>query len=256
MKYVETHAHLSLSQFDEDRDQVIKKAQRVGVDKIVEVGVNIQSSADAVELAKKHEHIFATCGIHPNDGEGDLKDDGWEEKLTALAIQPKVVGIGECGLDYHHKSTDKKAQQILLVKQLELADQLDLPVVIHCRDAWNDLFPILDSFPESRGVFHCWSAGMKEAEIAINYNFLFGFGGLVTYDGTEQVVEVVQALPIWRIVLETDSPFMSPEMLRGKRNEPANLVYIAQKISQLREMKTEDLVRASFRNAKRLFSLP
>ena len=256
MKFVETHAHLSLDQFDDDRDRVIKRARRAGVDKIVEVGINIDSSAQALELAKKHEHIFATCGIHPNNGQKDLEDNEWEEKLAALAVQPKVVAIGECGLDYYRQGTDKKDQQVLLVKQLELANELDMPVVIHCRNAWQDLFAILTTFPETRGIFHCWSGSYREAETAVNYNFLFGFGGLLTYENTENIAEVAQALPVWRIVLETDSPFMPPEPMRGKRNEPANLVYIAKKIAQIREIKPEDLVRATFRNAKRLLALP
>ncbi|MEM3063676.1 MAG: TatD family hydrolase [Nitrososphaerota archaeon] len=255
MEFIDTHAHISLFALPHKRQRLIEKAKKVGVKTIIEVGINLESSSIALELAKKNDAIFASCGIHPNDGKEDLEMIDWEEKLTTLVQQPKVVAVGECGLDYYRSSNNKKEQQILFVKQLELANKFNLPVIIHCRNAWSDLFSILSSFPQTRGIFHCWSGSYKDAEKAVDYNFLFGFGGLITYPNTDKILEVAVNLPIWRIVLETDSPFLIPYQLKskGNKNEPANIAYVAQFLASLRSMRIGELATATTANAKRLF---
>ncbi len=255
MELVDTHAHLSFFNSNSERTEVMKRAKQAGVTTLIEVGVNLESSAQAVELAKNHNHIFATCGIHPTDGQNDTQSNVWEEKLIALVQQPKVVAVGECGLDYYHRPHNKTEQQILFVKQLEIAVKFDLPVIIHCRQAWDDLFTILSSFPQIRGIFHCWSGGPKEAQKALNFNFLFGFGALLTYKNTQDIAMVAKTLPIWRLVLETDSPFLPPSQLKGERNEPANLTYAARKLAAIRNLKIEDLATATTYNARKFLML-
>lgn len=256
MKLIDSHCHLDAQQFDSDRDQVIKKARKAHVASIITSGTNILSSAKAVELAEFYDDVFATAGIHPVDGESDLLDSSWPKKLEALARKLRVVAIGECGLDYFRKSENKLEQQKLLIKQLELAGTLDLPVVLHCRQAFDDLFAILKSFPNLRGLFHSWTGNYNDAKTAMEFNFLFGFGGILTYPNASDIAQVCVSLPIWRIALETDSPYLSPQNKRSQRNEPANVLAVAQKVAQLHQINLEDLAEATTKNVIRMFSLP
>jgi TatD DNase family protein len=276
---IDTHAHLDFKDFDEDREEVIWRAFDNGVKAMINIGVDLATSRKSIELAEKHEHIFAAVGFHPHDADEILnsaRDDDLVE-LKKLAEHKKVVSIGEVGLDY---SRFNDAQQIekqkkLFVKQLDLARELNLPVIVHCRDAWEDLFEIISKFYQSSAfpsassadsskpsftkfVLHCYSGEKQDTEKFLKLpNVYFSFSGNITYpkpiDRAEKLAEVVRMIQLERIMLDSDCPFLSPQEFRGKRNEPAYVKYIAQKISDIKHISVEEVERATDENARKFF---
>ena len=253
MKLIDVHAHLTDEKFD-DVEQVISRAKENSIDTIICSAYDLSSSKNAVLLAEKYSNIFATVGIHPENVD-DYSENAILE-LEELAKHPKVVAIGEIGLDYHYTIENKNLQKIVFENQITLANKLNKPIVVHSRDAMADTIKILKDHPVlNESLLHCFSGSMESAKILSSLNYSFSFGGVVTFKNAKNAIEVVENLPTNKILLETDCPYMSPEPFRGKRNEPKNIIYIADKISKIKNLKLEEIAEITTTNAKRIFKL-
>jgi TatD DNase family protein len=252
--FIDTHAHLGSVQFDADRGAVLARAADAGVVRIIEIGYDLATSRAAVTLAAQHEPIYAVVGVQPNHV-AELPDD-WLDQVRVLAGQPKVVAIGEIGLDYYWNAAPAAQQEACFRAQLDLARELGLPVVIHSRDAHDDTIRVLrDAARGLTGVMHSFSGDWRYAEHCLEIGFSLSFSGPVTFPKAVDLHEVVRRTPLDRLLTETDSPYLAPHPLRGKRNEPANVRLIAERLAVLREMPLDALVDAVWRNAKAIFGL-
>lgn len=261
MKLIDTHSHPYFAQFDADREKVLESAFTV-CEAIVSVGAGIPESREAVKLAQDNPRIFASVGIHPHDIFRDKLED-----LKPLAFQPKTVAIGECGLDYkssHQTSlgqdkeqpVDKEKQKEVFTYQISLANELKLPVIIHARECWEDLIPLLKKLRPNSGLVHSWTGGLKEAEEIFELGLHISFSGMLTYPANEHIRLVAKMAPSDRILVETDAPFLPPQPVRGQRNEPSNVKMVAEKLAEIREVSLEEIASVTSANAKRLLSLP
>lgn len=253
---IETHAHMDFPEFDADRDTAIRRAQDAGVHTIINIGTDFDSCERILALAEQHERLFAVLGVHPHDAKiwnGDRAAD----RLKRLADHPKVVGIGEIGLDYFRNHSPREQQKAVFIEQIAIARELKLPIVIHNRAAFDDLFGILlkESAWEVGGVMHCFSEGVEEAVKTIDLGFHLSVNGILTYNNSTMAV-VAQKSRLDRIILETDCPFLAPHPHRGKRNEPSYIPIIAARLAELRARPVEEVVAATDENAMRLFRLP
>jgi TatD DNase family protein len=251
----DTHAHINALQFEEDREEVIQRALDEGVENIVVVGFDNETITGAMELAEKYDFIYAAVGWHPVDAI-DMTDDDLR-RIEELASHPKVVAIGEMGLDYHWDKSPKDIQKEVFRKQIQLAKKVNLPIIIHNRDATNDVVTILkeEKAEEVGGIMHCYSGSLETAQQCLDMNFYISFGGPVTFKNAKQPKEVAKEVPLDRLLIETDCPYLSPHPLRGKRNEPAYVKFIAEQIAELKEISYTDLAHKTTANAKRLFKL-
>ena len=253
----DTHAHLNDEAFAEDAEAALVRALDDGVTKINIVGCDPQMSAKAVEMAEKYDAVYAVVGIHPSDA--DKYDEAVEEQLRQWAALEKVVAIGEIGLDYHFEDdVDHDIQREVFRRQLCLASELNMPVVIHSRDAMDDTVRIIrEEQPEGgfRGVFHCFSGSWEQAKVCLKLGFYIGFDGPLTFKNSRKLPKVASEMPLERLLIETDCPYMAPEPVRGRRNEPAYVKHIAAKVAQLRGISPEDAGRISYENGCRLFGL-
>jgi TatD DNase family protein len=266
--YTDTHCHLYLEQYAGDVDAVIRRAEEAKVKRFVIPGMDRETSQQAIALAEKYEGVFAAVGYHPTDIEKMTLDDF--DKLSRLASHPKVVAIGEIGLDYYwvKDSRQRQKQRERLLPHLELADQLNKPIILHLREehdaasgeASNDLFEILEAWQNhsitdksKAGVFHSFNGNLRSAQRAIDMNFFIGITGPVTYKKNDSQRELVKQLPLDRILIETDSPFQAPHPHRGRRNEPANVTLVADKIAEIHRKTREAIAEATTANANRLF---
>ena len=250
----DTHAHYDDEQFDADRDALLASMPESGVGLIVDPGCDLPSSRRAIALAERFPHIYAAVGYHPENcapyTDADL------DVLRELAKHPKVVAIGEIGLDYYwEENPPREFQQTVFRRQLALAQELDLPVIVHDREAHADSLAIVREFPAVRGVFHCFSGSVEMARELWKLGWYVGFDGPVTYKNARKTVEVALEAPPDRILLETDSPYMAPVPVRGTRNDSRNVRYIAEKLAQLRGMETDALIALTAGNGKRLFNI-
>jgi TatD DNase family protein len=227
--YFDTHAHYDDEAFDADRDALLASMPQSGVGLIVDPGCEVRSSRAALALAECFPFVYAAVGIHPEDMEGMTA--GSLETIRTLARHKKCVAIGEIGLDYYWDAAHKTEQKELFAAQLELAGELNLPVIVHDREAHADCLEITARFPKARGVFHCFSGSAEMAKELLRRGWYLGFDGPVTYKNARKAIEVLEIVPPERILIETDSPYMTPVPLRGKRNDSSNLVYIIQKIA-------------------------
>ncbi len=252
---IDSHAHLDMDDFAADRDPVIKRAVQGGVARIVTIGIDLASSKKAIEIAKKYDFIYATVGYHPhNADEADPRD---LEKLRALASEPKVVAWGEIGLDFFRRHSPPEKQVKAFERQLDIASEQGLPVIIHDRDAHTDLLRILKSRKRQyRGVIHCFSGNYDLAMALIELGFCISFPGTVTYKNAVDTQAVATRIPLERLLVETDCPYLTPLPFRGKRNEPLYVKHTAEKIAQLRQLDFEELAQAISANTIRLFNLP
>lgn len=247
----DTHCHLHLGQFDLDRDEVVARAEANGVTKIIEVGIDLESDKEAIALATRYPQIYAAVGIHPHEA-GKATPETWAE-LRTLASQPGVVAIGETGLDYYRNRSPHEKQKEALKKQLSLARELRKPVILHDRKAHNDLLAIIREHGEGlTGVFHCFSGHLAMAEKCLEMGFYISIAGPVTFKNAHRLQELARTLPLERLLLETDSPFLSPF---GGRNEPANVKAVAEKVAELRGLSWEEVARTTTQNAALLFGL-
>lgn len=273
---IDAHCHLNFHKFDENFDQVIRDAKNVGVSQIINAGTSIPSSIKAVELAGKYENLYAIVGIHPHHAdktdkefEGELQTD-WLKKLEKLAKNcKKVIGIGEIGLDYfYYKSNgtvEKKLQKEVFIKQVELAYKLNLPLQIHNRLAGEDVVSIIKTHKnllksDYPGMFHCFAGNLKVLKSVLDLGFYIGFDGNLTYQGLAPkedtfLSEVCKSTPLERIIVETDSPFLTPVPLRGSQNEPKNVILVAQKVAEIKKIPYEKVAEITSQNTKAIFNL-
>lgn len=251
---IETHAHLDFEEFDQDRDEVIKRAHENGIDLIFNIGTNMETSRFSIELAQKYEGIFASVGIHPHDSP-EATDENLAE-LLQLFQKPEVIAIGEIGLDYYKLYQPADIQKDAFQKQLELALELDAPIIIHNREAHKEILQILMQYKTSdwKGVFHCFPGDIALAESVLDMGFHISFTGVITFKNFKRS-DVVKYIPLDRLLLETDCPFMTPVPFRGKRNEPAHVRYIAEKIAEFKEVPFEEVARQTAINALELFQI-
>lgn len=255
---VDTHCHLDFQRFDEDRAEVLARAAEVGVVRIVNPGVDVQSSRAALSLAEQYEMVYAAVGVHPNSAAA-WSDDALRA-LRALAGHPKVAAIGEIGLDYYRDHATPADQRRALRAQLDLAAELELPVIIHCRDAHDDAYRLIEAWQSetgqranATGVFHSFGGDTDHAARAVELGFLVGITGPVTFPKAEELRRIAVQAPLDRLLVETDAPFLAPQQQRGKRNEPAFVRWVVERIAVEREMETNDLALATTRNAEQLF---
>ena len=263
--FVDSHAHLDGERFDADRDEVLVRARAAGINKIVAIGTGDgPGTLDcAVKLAEKYEFIYATIGIHPH--EAKLATDADFRELEELAKQPKVIAWGEIGLDYFYDHSPRPTQQRVFLRQLELASAAELPIVIHCRpsqdseNAWEDCLRLLQEYWAASGlggVLHCFGGTWIQAKQALDMGFMISFAGNVTFPKAQQIRDAAKEVPLDRMLIETDSPFLAPGPYRGKRNEPAFVVETARQLGDLRGLSTEAIGERTARNFYRFFSLP
>jgi TatD DNase family protein len=258
MSLIDTHAHLSFPDFDADRAEVLARAWAAGLEAIVCVGAGagLLGNLRAIELARTDERLFAIVGIHPHDA-GKMADD-WLDRIEAMARDPKVVAVGEIGLDYHYDHAAPDVQRERFRELLVLCDRVEKPVVIHDREAHEDVWAIVEEIgmPKRGGVFHCFSGDVRFAERVVRGGFFLSIPGVVTFKKAADLHEVVSEMPLERMVLETDCPYLAPDPHRGKRNEPAFVAGVAEKIAKLKGLAAEDVARVTALNARRLFTLP
>lgn len=251
---MDTHAHLQWESFDSDRDSVLVRAREKGVNRIVNIGFDVAGSVKGIQLAERHKWLFATVGIHPHSA------SKFNEKLLStlrkIAAKPEVVAIGEIGLDYYRNLSPKYAQKQAFEAQLALAKEMNLPVIIHDREAHDDILQTLSRFKgKIRGVMHCFSGSKELAQRCIDLGFLISFAGNVTYPKAHELQEIAKWIDPKNVLLETDCPWLAPQGMRGKRNEPSFLPLTAQKIVELKRMSMVDLAEITTRNAERILKL-
>ncbi|RKI92038.1 TatD family deoxyribonuclease [Parablautia intestinalis] len=251
----DTHAHYDDEAFDTDRDELLKDMWKNGVEFVVNVGASIESSKKALKLAETYSFIYAAIGVHPSEtGEMTEEDIVWLERKAA---DSKVTAIGEIGLDYYWKEPDKDIQKKWFERQLWLAGRVKLPVIIHSRDAAKDTLEILKSWKKDKtaGVIHCYSYTKESAREYLDMDYYFGIGGVVTFKNARKLTEAVSYIPMNRILLETDCPYLAPEPYRGKRNQSSYIDYVAQKISEIKQISKEEVLVQTMQNAKDFYSI-
>ena len=249
----DTHAHYDDEAFDTDRDGLLTDMQENGVGLILDPGCTTESSRRALALAEKYPFMYAAVGVHPEEL-GTMRDDTLSE-IRTLAQHPKCVAIGEIGLDYYWDASRKDEQKALFAAQIELALELDKPVIVHDREAHGDSMEIVSRYEKLCGVFHCFSGSSEMAKELLKRGWYLGFDGPITYKNARKALEVLEFCPPDRMLLETDSPYLSPAPLRGKRNCSANLRYVAEKISEVKGIGYDELCRITEENGKRLFGI-
>ena len=260
MKFFDTHAHYNDEKFDEDREQIIQETYKSGISKFVVAGYNIESSKKAIELSNKYEFMYSICGISPNDvpqSEEELWKDIEEiSKIIKQNNNKKLVAIGEIGLDYYWKKENKELQKQAFIAQIKLANELNLPIVIHSRDASVDMIQILKDNPvNKKGIFHCCQLNQELVRQALELGFYISFAGPITFKNSKNAPDVVKMVPLEKILIETDSPYLSPEPNRGKRNDSRNVVYMARKIAEIKNMNIEDVAKITYSNALNVFNI-
>lgn len=251
----DSHTHLDDKKFDLDRDEVIKEVQEAGVVYALNAGADMESSKRAIALANKYPFIYASVGVHPSDAAYMTDED--IETLRKLAADEKVVAIGEIGLDYHYDNTDKPAQKKWFDAQMSLAAELEMPVIIHDREAHGDCMEILRKYDLAKtgGVLHCFSGSLEMARQAIKMGMYISIAGPVTYKNSLTLKEVAANIPLERMLIETDSPYLTPQLYRGQRNTSAYVGLVAEEIARLRGIDVQEVAKATLENAKRLFGI-
>jgi TatD DNase family protein len=252
---IDTHAHLEMTDYDEDRDEVLRRALETGVRQIVTIGIDRLSSHKSLKLAQAYDFVFATVGYHPHNAK-DV-DVQVLEDLARLAAEPEVVAWGEIGLDFYRRHSPESKQIEAFESQLALASSLNLPVIIHSREANPDVFEILKKRKgDAKGVIHCFSGDVQLAYAYMDMGYYISIPGTVTYKKASLIQDVAIHIPLERLLLETDAPFLAPVPKRGKRNEPAFIVHTAEKIARLRHVDFQMIADQTTENARKLFSLP
>ncbi|MCM1537319.1 MAG: TatD family hydrolase [bacterium] len=251
----DTHAHYDDQVFDEDRDELLCSMAARGIGTIVNIGADMETSAATVALTERYPFLYGAVGVHPSETGGLTEDD--MEQLKRYAARPKIVAIGEIGLDYHDPDTNREAQQRWFVRQLALAREVRLPVVIHSRDAADDTMRIMkeQKCEEIGGVIHCFSYSKELALQYVKMGFYIGVGGVLTFANAKKLVEAVKAVPLEKIVLETDAPYLSPAPERGVRNHSGKLTLVSEKLAALKGVTVQELIRITEENARRLYRM-
>lgn len=251
----DSHAHYDDERFNEDRFEVIENAHKSGVAYILNAACHIASAKECIYLADKYEFIYAAVGIHPHEVE-DLTEESMNT-LFEIATNRKVVAIGEIGLDYYYDTAPRETQRYWFKRQIQVARELKLPVIVHDRDAHKDCMDIVKSegAKEVGGVFHCYSGSVEMARELLENNFYVSVGGSLTFKNAKKLLEVVKELPLERLLIETDCPYLTPEPHRGKRNDSSYVKFVAQKVAEIKNMSIEEVENITMENAKRLFGI-
>ncbi|NOS76831.1 MAG: TatD family hydrolase [Nitrospira sp.] len=256
---IDTHTHLDDARYNDDREAMIARAREAGVDNFITIGCDLATSQSAVALADQHDFVYASIGVHPH--EVKHIQDTWYDEFRRLAKNRKVVAYGEIGLDYHYNHSSPKEQRDRFREQIQLAHELRLPVIIHTREADTDTVTILqeEKASEVGGVFHCFSGNAALAKDALDLGFYLSFSGILTFPSAAALRDIAKTIPLDRLLIETDCPYLTPVPYRGKRNEPAYVTHVAQQLATIRTdelgMSPEKIALATTRNAKRLFKL-
>ena len=268
----DSHSHLNDEKFDEDREEIIKKIYESGVKEFVTAGYDLESSKKAIEMANKYDFMYATAGISPNDIP-QTEDELWkqlkklkkiiennqeisENKTSVIENNKKIVAIGEIGLDYHWNEDNKELQKRAFIKQIEIANEFDLPIQIHTRDAVMDTLEILkNNKVNNTGVFHCCPQNRELIKQGLKLGFYISFAGPITFKNSKNASEMIELVPNDRILIETDSPYLAPEPVRGTRNTPINVKYIAQKIAEVKNLSQEEVEKITMENARKVFKI-
>lgn len=260
MEFFDSHSHYNDEKFNEDREQLIQDTYKDGITKFVCAGYNIQSSLDSLEISKKYDFIYSICGISPNDipqSEQEL----WKsiDEIAQIAKQnndKKLVAIGEIGLDYYWNKDNKELQKQAFIKQIELANELELPIVIHSRDASVDTIEILKTNSvHKKGIFHCCQLNQEMIRQALELGFYISFAGPITFKNAKNADDCVKMVPMNKILIETDSPYLSPEPYRGKINDSRNVKYVAQKIADIKGLSLEEVAKITYENTMKIFEI-
>lgn len=248
LRWIDNHCHIPPG---EDGDVWVEAAHAAGVEQMVTVGVTRERSAEAIAVAARHDQVYATVGVHPHDAKEGM--DG----IAELLDEPKVVAVGEAGLDYFYDHSPRETQKEIFAAHIALANQRNLPLVIHTRDAWDDTFEILDAegVPE-RTVFHCFTGGVTEAQKGLERNIVISVSGIATFKNAGDLREAVQHCPLDQLMVETDSPYLAPVPHRGKKNQPANVVHVGEAVAALLEVSVEEVANATVERARAFYGLP
>ena len=255
MMIIDSHAHLDDSRFDYDRDMIIKNLKNNGIELVINIGADLKTSIASVSLADKYDNIYAAVGVHPHSAKE--MDNSTIEILKSFAKRDKVVAIGEIGLDFHYDNSPRDIQRKWFKEQLKLAKEVDLPVIIHTREAAQETFDILKEAQDGslRGVLHCYSGSVEMALEYIKLGFYISIAGPVTFNNAKVTKEVAKAVPLDKLLIETDCPYLTPMPYRGKRNEPMFTKYVAETIAEIRGITFDELAKATNRNTKELFKI-
>ena len=248
----DTHAHYDDSRFDEDRDELLSSLSEKGVSHIINCGCDFKSSLTTLALAEKYDFIYAASGVHAHEAEEATEED--LQKISELYKNEKVVAVGEIGLDYHYDFSPRERQIEVFERQIKLANELDLPVIVHDREAHEDTMKLLKKY-RPKGVVHCFSGSAESAKEIVKLGMYIGIGGAVTFKNAKKPVGVVEYLPLDRLLLETDAPYMTPVPFRGKRCDSAHIAYTAEKIAEIKGIDVQELIDICNENAKRLFGI-
>ena len=250
--YIDSHAHIQISQFNSDREAVIKRSIEANVSHILIIGFDLESSTNAVRLAEKHDNLYATVGMHPH-GAKDLTP-AILKTFRKLLNRTKVIALGEIGLDYYRNLSPHPVQKDAFDTQLDLAEEFKMPIIVHNRDAYMDILPMLEARSgKISGVLHCFTGDVDMMHRCVEIGFYIGIGGIVTYPNAKDVQSVAQQLPLERLLIETDCPWLTPQFRRGKRNEPAYVIAVAEKIAELRDISVEEVGKVTTNNFNNLF---
>ena len=251
----DTHAHMDDRAFDEDRSILLHSLPEAGIGLLMNPGCSLESSRNAVALAEQYGYIYAAVGSHP-DAADEVNEAVLEEYRKLCKLHPqKVKAIGEIGLDYHYEDIPRDLQKKAFIAQMELARELDLPVIVHEREAHEDGLAIVKAFPGVTGVFHCFSGSAELARQLVDLGWYIGFTGVITFKNARRAIEAAQAIPLERIVIETDCPYMSPEPFRGRRNDPGRVYRMAEKLAEIRGISAEEAQKITLENGKRLYRI-
>ena len=250
----DTHAHMDDRAFDVDRHQLLQELPNQGIAYLMNPGCSLASSRNADALSKQYDYIYAAVGSHP-DAADEVNEEALEEYRKLCKQNPKIRAIGEIGLDYHYEDIPRDLQQKAFRAQMALAAELKLPAIVHERDAHGDGMQIVSEFPTVTGVFHCYSGSLEMANWLIDRGWYIGFTGVLTFKNARKAIEVAGNIPLERLVLETDCPYMAPEPFRGKRNDPGKLYRMAERLAELRGLSVEEIHRITVENGKRLYGI-
>lgn len=256
----DTHAHYDDNDFDTDREELIGRLKEAGISYVVNVGASLESTKTTLELAKKYDFFYASAGVHPSDT-GELNEENflWLKELCSKEnrVYNKVVAVGEIGLDYHWDEPERVVQKEWFARQIALAKEEKLPLIIHSRDAAQDTIDIMTSenAGEAGGIIHCFSYSKEIAKIFMDMGFSFGIGGVVTFKNAKKLKEAVEYIPMERIVIETDCPYLSPEPNRSKRNSSLNLPYVIRAISEIKNLPEEEVMKITYENAMKIYKI-
>lgn len=254
MQLFDTHAHYDSGAFNADRLEVLSSMPEKGVALILNPGCELESSKTAVELSERFPFVYAAVGVHPSDC--GPWEDSWTEELRALAAHPKVKAIGEIGLDYYWKDNPpREFQQTVFHAQLELAKELRLPVIVHDREAHHDCLEVVKAHPEVTGVYHCYSGSLEDAKTLVKLGWMLSFTGVITYKNARKSLEVIDWLPMDRIMIETDSPYLTPEPFRGRRNDSGKVYRVVETIAQVKGLDLEEAAQITMENGIRFFGI-